>query len=314
MRIGVFVGSATASRTSVPELLANAREAEAHGFTTAWVPHMPWSLDALNALTLASTVTERIELGTAVVPTFPRHPIAMAQEALTVQAASGGRLLLGIGPSHRPVIERMLGIPYEQPAANTEEYVEVLRRAFQAGSASEQTVDYDGSQFRVHAMLEVPGSTPPSLMVAALGPRMLDLAGRLTDGTITYWADERAIGEHVAPRITAAATAAGRPAPRVVAGMPVAVVDDVDAAKAEVHQMFADYRQLDIYRRILDHGSTGQPGDVAIVGTERDVRARLQAFADAGATDICAAVLGLGDEPARVRDATLDVLASLNAG
>ena len=216
MRIGVFISDVSGARTSVDELLAAARDAEERGFTTGWVPHIPWSLDGLTALALAGQVTHRIELGTAVMPTYPRHPLAMAQQAMSTQAATNGRLALGIGPSHPVVIEAMYGLEYEAPARHTREYVEVLRAAF----ACTGNVEYHGEIFDFSSMLEVPGASPAPILVAALAPLMLKLAGEVADGTITYWANERALTEHIVPRITRAAAAAGRPAPRVVVGLP----------------------------------------------------------------------------------------------
>ena len=189
MRIGVFIGDASGARTSVDELLAAARTAEARGFTTGWVPHIPWSLDGLTALALAGQVTRRIELGTAVMPTYPRHPLAMAQQALSTQAATNGRLALGIGPSHPVVIERMYGLEYQAPARHTREYVDVLRAAF----ACTGNVEYHGEFFDFSSMLDVPGVSPAPVFVAALAPLMLKLAGEVADGTITYWANERAL-------------------------------------------------------------------------------------------------------------------------
>ena len=306
MRIGVFIGEASGERTSVEQLLANAADAEARGLATGWVPHIPWSLDALTALALVARETSTIELGTAVVPTFPRHPMSLAQDALSVQAVAGGRFTLGIGPSHPVVIESMYGLSYDKPAAHTAEYVEVLQACF-AGTGQ---VDHDGDRFHVHAMLEVPGSSSVPILVAALAPRMLELTGRLADGTITYWADEAAIADHVVPRITAAAKDAGRPAPRIVAGIPVAVVDDVDDARRKATTLFGAYEQIPTYQRILGRGEAGNPVDVAVIGTEQQVRDRLRRFEDAGATDLCASALGLGDDRAASRQRTLDVLAS----
>jgi len=306
MRIGVFIGEASGERTSVEQLLANAADAEARGLATGWVPHIPWSLDALTALALVARETSTIELGTAVVPTFPRHPMSLAQDALSVQAVAGGRFTLGIGPSHPVVIESMYGLSYDKPAAHTAEYVEVLQACF-AGTGQ---VDHDGDRFHVHAMLEVPGSSSVPILVAALAPRMLELTGRLADGTITYWADEAAIADHVVPRITAAAKDAGRPAPRIVAGIPVAVVDDVDDARRKAITLFGAYEQIPTYQRILGRGEAGNPVDVAVIGTEQQVRDRLRRFEDAGATDLCASALGLGDDRAASRQRTLDVLAS----
>ena len=309
MRIGAFIGDASGLRTSPDELLAAAREAEALGLSTGWVPHIPWSLDALTALALAATVTDRLELGTAVVPTYPRHPALAAQQALTVAAVAPGRVAFGIGPSHPNVIENMYGLDYDRPAAHTAEYVEVLRRAF----TSSGPLSFHGEHYSFDSLLEVPGSDagPPSILVAALAPRMLELTGRLADGTITYWADERAVGEHVVPAITASATAAGRPSPRVVVGIPVAVVDDVDAAREQAARIFSVYESIPTYRRILDRGSAGSPVDVAIIGDEAHVRSRIAAFESAGGTDLCAAVLRLGPDKDATRTRTLELLASL---
>ena len=306
MRIGVFISEATGERTSVEQLLANARDAEERGLATGWVPHIPWSLDALTALTLAARETSRIELGSAVVPTFPRHPMTLAQEALSVQAVAGGRLTLGIGPSHPVVIEGMYGLSYDHPAAHTEEYLGVLQACFTAAGR----VDWDGERFHVHALLDVPGALDVPVLVAALAPRMLELTGRLAAGTITYWADEEAIAGHVVPRLTAAAAAAGRPAPRVVAGVPVAVTDDADAARRRAARLFATYEAIPTYQRILGRGATGNPVDVAVIGSEAEVRDRLRRFADAGATDLCASVLGLDDDRGASRLRTLDVLSA----
>ncbi len=323
MRVGLFIGDASGTRTTVDDLVASARAAEAAGFATGWVPHIPWSLDGLTALALAGQVTERIELGTAVMPTYTRHPLAMAQQALSAHAASAGRVTLGIGPSHPVVIATMYGLTYDRPAAHTREYVEVLRRAVdasvaqgphaQSGSDGE-FVAFDGEFFHVSAMLVVPGAeTPMPILVAALAPLMLRLAGEATDGTITYWANERAVGEHVVPRITRAAEAAARPAPRVVVGIPVAVVHDPAAARERAAQLFGAYEAIPTYQRILGR-SDAPPADVAVIGTEEEVLGRLKGFAAAGATDLCAAPLGLDDDREESARRTVALLASAAGG
>jgi len=310
MRIGVFIGDASGARTTVAELVANARAAEAAGFATGWVPHIPWSLDALTAMALAAAATSRIELGTAVVPTFPRHPMSMAQDALSVQAVAAGRFTLGIGPSHRSVIENMYGLSYARPAAHTAEYVQALRACF-ATTPSANTVRVEGEFFRFASMLEVPGASDVPILVAALAPRMLEFAGRLADGTITFWADERAIGEHVVPAITSAAAAAGRPAPRVVVGLPVAVVRDADAARSRAARLFKAYEAIPTYRRILGKGDSPDPVDAAVIGDEATVTRRIRRMADLGATDFLAAPLGLADDVEGSRRQTMELLASL---
>src|SRR3954465_5049878 len=310
MRIGLFISDVSGEQTTIEELLANARAAEALGFSTGWVPHIPWSLDGLTALALAGQVTNRIALGTAVMPTYPRHPLAMAQQAMSTQAATDGRLVLGIGPSHPVVIESMHGLEYARPAHHTREYVEVLRAAF-AGAGH---VEYRGECFSFSSMLTVPGSTPAPIMIAALAPKMLRLAGELTDGTITYWANERAVGEHIVPGITAAAAAVERPSPRVVVGLPVAVSDDVDAARERAAKLFATYLNIPTYQRVLARGGDGTtPTDVAVIGTEAEVAARLRVYAAAGATDLCATPLGLGEDREASQRHTIEFLASLSS-
>jgi F420-dependent oxidoreductase-like protein len=307
MRLGVFIGDASGLRTGVDELLANAQEAEQLGFATGWLPHIPWSLDALTAVALAGQVTSRIELGTAVVPTYPRHPVSMAQQALSAQAACGGRAVLGIGPSHPVVIERMHGLPYTHPARHTGEYVDVLKLAFHGTGH----VRHRGEFFDIDAMLEVPGASELPVLVAALAPLMLRMAGTKADGTITYWANERAIGEHVVPTISTAAGAAGRPLPRVVAGIPVAVVTDVAAAKNRAATLFAGYNGIPAYQRIRSEGGDDPLPDVAIIGDEKTVEARLRGYADAGATDLAAAVIGLDDDREGSMKRTMQLLADL---
>jgi F420-dependent oxidoreductase-like protein len=307
MRLGTFIGDASGSRTDVDTLLANAASVEEHGFATGWVPHIPWALDGLIALALAGRVTSTIELGTAVMSTYPRHPMAMAQQAMSAQAAAGGRIALGIGPSHPVVIERMHGLAYTSPAKHTGEYVEVLKSAFR-GSGH---VSFSGEFFQVDALLEVPGSTELPVLVAALAPRMLRMAGALADGTITYWANERAVADHVVPTIAASAAAAGRPAPRVVAGIPVAVVRDTAAAKERAARIFSVYEGIPAYQRIRSEADDPALADIAIIGDERAVADRVRAFADAGTTDLAAAVLGLDDDRDASAARTLQVLADL---
>jgi 5,10-methylenetetrahydromethanopterin reductase len=307
VRIGVFVSETSTEQTGVDALVAAASAADVDGFSTAWVPHIPWSLDALSAVTVAAAATERIELGTAVVPTYSRHPLAMAQQALSAQAAARGRAVLGIGPSHPIVVEAMYGLSYEHPIRHVREYVDVLDAAF-AGTGQ---VDHDGELYRVHAMLRIPGAETMPVLLAALAPLMLRLAGERTAGTITWMADEHAHAEHVVPRITAAAEAAGAATPRVVAGLPVAVHDDADQARERAARMFAVYTQIPTYQRILDRGDASGPADVCLVGDETAVTARLNAYRDAGVTDLAASIFTVGEDREASRRRTWELLASL---
>ena len=229
MRLGVMVGPERGRyATKVERMLADARWAEDAGLASVWIPQIPDDFDALTAAALIGTRTTRVEIGTAVVPVQPRHPIALAHQTLSTQAACGGRLTLGLGVSHHWVIDEMLGLPYERPAATMQAYLDVLDQAL----AGPGMVDVDNDLFRVHNPIDITDMVPTPVMIAALGPVMLRLAGERTDGTILWLADERAIGSHIAPQITASAEAAGRRPPRIVAGVPICLCrdDEVDLA------------------------------------------------------------------------------------
>jgi F420-dependent oxidoreductase-like protein len=304
MRIGVMIGPERGRyRTKVDRLRADARWADEAGLATAWVPQIPDELDALTAATVVGIETSRIEIGTAVVPVQPRHPIALAQHALSVQAVLGGRLSLGLGVSHHWIVDEMLGLPYEQPIRTMRCTLDVLDPAL----AGPGPVDVENEMFRVHNPLDVTDITPTPVLLAALGPAMLRLAGERTDGTILWMADERAVGSHVAPRITAAAEAAGRPAPRIVAGIPVCLCrdDEVDVAVARTNRVLSEAEVSPNYQRLLEHGDARQVGDILTAGSEATIEKRLRSFADAGVTDISVRVVPIGD----TRD---DLLASLH--
>lgn len=313
MRIGVMLGPERGRyATKVDRLRADARWAEDAGLATVWIPQIPDDFDALTAATLVGVDTTRIEIGTAVVPVQPRHPIALAQQALSVQAVCGGRLALGLGVSHHWVIDEMLGLSYERPLATIRAYLDVLDRAL-AGPGS---VDVENELFRVHNPLDITDVAPTPVLLAALGPRMLRLAGERTAGTILWMADERAIGEHIAPTLTKAADAAGRPAPRVVAGIPVCLCGDaeVEAAVARTNRILSEAEVSPNYQRLLARGDAREVGDILAAGSESAIEKRLRAFADAGTTDVSVRVVPVGqgrDELVESSQRTRDYLASL---
>jgi F420-dependent oxidoreductase-like protein len=313
MRIGLMLGPERGRyRQKVAQLVTDAEAAERDGFTSIWVPQIPGDFDAFTAITLMGQATERVELGTAVLPIQTRHPIAMAQEMLSVQAVCEGRFSLGIGVSHHWVITDQLGLPYERPAREMRNYLEVLNAAL-SGPGS---VDVENDGYRVHSPMDVTdwGSNP--VLLAALGPAMLRLAGEQASGTILWLADERAVGEHVVPRITQAAAGAGRPAPRVVAGVPVALCakDEVDAARTWANRLLGHAEFCPNYQRLLERGDAEDVGDILAAGDESTVFERLRAFRDAGTTDLAVRPLALGpDRESRLesRQRTLAFLASL---
>ena len=287
MRIGIhsFIES-----TNLEGAIQQVVKAEEEGFDSFWFGQT-LGADVMTAIALAGQRTERIEIGVAVVPTYSRHPFAMAQQALTVQAATGGRFTLGIGPSHRPLIEGMWGLSYDRSALHVREYLSVLRDLVHDGRAS-----LSGELYRVSGALQMAGAQPCSILVSALGPMMLRIAGELSDGTITWMTGPRTVETHIVPRISAAAGDAGRPSPRVCVALPIAVTADVDDARQRAARIFQMYGHLPNYRRVLDREGVGGPEDVAIVGGERDVEAALRALAGVGATDFLAVMFPAEDD------------------
>jgi F420-dependent oxidoreductase-like protein len=236
----------------------------------------------------------------------------MAQAALSSQAVCEGRFTLGLGTSHHWIIEDMLGLPYERPAHQMRDYLEVLHAALRGPGS----VDVENDAFRVHSPIDVTDWAPNPVLLAALGPVMLRLAGEHTSGTILWMADERAVAEHVVPRITKAAAAAGRPTPRVIVGVPIAICasDEVDEARAHANRVLGQAEYSPNYQRLLARGDAANMGQILAAGDESAVVARLRAFRDAGATDLAVRLLPVGStREARIesRSRTLAFAASL---
>ncbi|MGA5466809.1 TIGR03564 family F420-dependent LLM class oxidoreductase [Mycobacterium sp. NPDC050041] len=316
MRIGLMVGSDRERPRAqrLDGLLADGTAAENAGFASFWFPQVPGYLDAMTAVALLGRVTERIELGTAVVPIQTRHPLIMAQQALTTQVACGGRFALGIGPSHYWIIDGQLGLSYDRPARQVAEYLDVLGAALSGPGA----VDVENGGHRVHGTIDVTDTFTTPMLIAALGPVMLRLAGERAGGTILWMADERTIDSHIAPRITAAADGAGRPAPRIVAGVPVALcaASEVDDARAYASEVLGHADFSPNYVRLLEHGDAQDVGDTMAAGDESAVVARLRRYRDAGVTDLAARVVPLGADTAARRESrrrTEEFVASLAA-
>ena len=299
MRVGLMIGSdkerSRADRLS--GLLADGKAAEDQGFASFWIPQVPGYLDAMTAVALLGHVTDRIEIGTAVVPLQTRHPMILAQQALTTQVACDGRFALGVGPSHHWIIADQLGLPYDKPARLVRDYLDVLDAAFAGPGA----VAVDNENYRVHSPVDVTDAFEMPVLIAALGPTMLRIAGERTAGTILWMADERAIGDYVVPRITEAADSVGRSGTRVVAGVPVALCSDgeVDDARAYASEVLGHADFSPNYVRLLEHGDAGDVGDTMAAGDESEVLARLRRYRDAGVTDLAVRVVPLGDDADR---------------
>jgi F420-dependent oxidoreductase-like protein len=303
MRIGLPGGAA-----SPDAIVRQAERAEEEGFTSLWYASAIAG-DPLVAMALAGRATERIELGTAVLQTYACHPVLQATRAAATATAIGtaGRLTLGVGPSHEPVIADRLGLSYETPGRHTEEYVAILTALLRG-----ESVAMRGEEFRVTTgPPELLDNAELPVLVAALGPRLLRVAGQHAAGTILWMANAVAVDTHVAPKIRAAADAAGRAAPRIVAGLPVAVHDDVAEAREAAATQFALYGALPNYQRILAHGGASGPADAVIVGDEASVTRQIIALFEAGATDVWAAPFPVGEDRSGSRARTRALLKEL---
>jgi 5,10-methylenetetrahydromethanopterin reductase len=313
MRLGVMIGAERGDMArKVKKLLEDIEWAETAGMDTAWMPQVPNDFDCLTMVALMGARTTRIELGTAVVPLQAQHPIALARQALSIHAGIGGRLALGVGPSHHWIVRDMLGIPYEKPAAYTRDYLEVLNAAI----AGPGDVDIENDNFTVHNPTVLGAEPPMPVLVSALGPVMLQIAGEHADGTVLWMADEKAIGEHIAPKINKAAAEAGRPSPRIVAGIPVCLCanSEIDAAKERANRILAEAETSPNYQRLLDRGDARDVGDLTAAGDSEQILRRFKMFADAGVTDLSVRLLPIGenrDELIASKYRTREVIAEL---
>ncbi|MGR9090678.1 MAG: TIGR03564 family F420-dependent LLM class oxidoreductase [Gammaproteobacteria bacterium] len=302
MKKGLMTG-ADGGTKSLDDIVAIAQKAEVAGFDSLWMANV-FSLDAIMTLGTAGRETDRIEVGTAVTPTYPRHPSAIAQQAVTAASMAKNRFTLGIGLSHKMVIEDMLGMSFAKPARHMKEYLDVLIPLLRG-----DLVNYDGNEYRVHnTQIKVPGVDDVPVIIAALGPVMLKLAGELTAGTNTWMVGPKTMEQHIVVRLSAAASAAGRPSPRVIGGFPVVLTNAVDQTRAALAEPLAIYGQLPSYRDMLDREGLAHPQDIALIGDEAVLRAGIKRIEESGVTDFNAAIMA-GDGETYER--TFEFLASL---
>ncbi|MDH3641232.1 MAG: LLM class F420-dependent oxidoreductase [Gammaproteobacteria bacterium] len=301
MKIGLMMG-ATGTQT-LDDIVGMAQSAEAAGIDSIWMANI-FSYDAISTLALIGRETSSIGLGTAVTPTYPRHPTAIAQQALTTAAASNNRFTLGIGLSHQMVIENMLGFSYDKPARHMREYLSVLMPLVRG-----EACNFQGEQYRVAGIkMDIPGATDMPVVVAALGPVMLKIAGELADGTNTWMVGPKTMEEHIIKRISAAASEAGRPAPRIVGGFPVILTNKPDEAREKIAKELTIYGQLPSYRAMLDREGVSGPADIAIAGDENALRGEIKRLEDIGVTDFNAAITPVEDG---AYERTLEFLTSM---
>lgn len=287
MRMG-FNGTGAVRHADITRITQDAALAREQGFSSYWLAdHPTGGFDALTALAIAGQSVADIELGTAIVPSFPRNPMALAAQVLTTNDALGGRLTLGLGLSHA-VMMADLGIEFAKPIRHLREYLSILMPLLHEG-----VVDFSGELLSCKARVFKKPAKPVPVLVAALGPQALRVTGRLADGTTLAWVGTKTVREHIVPTINEAAQLAGRPAPRIVASLPLCVTDDADAVKASIDANLGSYGELPSYRAMFDREGVNSPSGVAMVGSRAQVEDAIAAMAEAGATDFAPTVYGL---------------------
>ncbi|MDH3680322.1 MAG: TIGR03564 family F420-dependent LLM class oxidoreductase [Acidimicrobiia bacterium] len=289
MKIGIN-GSGLLTRPDLEALVADIGRAEAAGLSSYWLAQTGL-VDALTVFAVAGATTSEIELATAVVPTWPRHPQALAAQALTTQSATGGRTILGIGLAHRPTVEERWKLTWEKPIRHMLDYLGVLQELLATGTSS-----YEGEVWSFVGEAPLPTTEPPKVMLAALGDQMLRIAGRRTDGTILWCVGPKTLERQIVPGIRSAAADAGRPEPAIVCSLPVWVTDRADEAREMVARSLTIYGELPSYRAMLDIEGVAGPADISLIGTENQVGEGLAEIAAAGATHFTAVVQGFDDD------------------
>ena len=297
MRIGINA-TGLVQKASVEAFIAHATAAQADGFASYWVAEHPTGgLDALTVLAMVGQHVERMELGTAVIPTYPRHPMVLAGQTLTVQSAIRGRLTLGIGLSHTAMMGQ-LGLHDDKPIAHLRDYLAILVPLLQTGR-----VAYEGTSISCTAEVFKPATTPPPVLVAALGPQALRVTGARADGTSLAWVGPKTIRSHIVPVLSDAAAKAGRSSPRVIATLPVCVTDDPAGIRERISRTSAMYGQLPSYRAMFDREGVTEPGELGVVGSASEVEDRLEVLGEAGVTDFAASEFTPSpDEKVRTRE------------
>lgn len=295
MRIGIN-GSGLLANPELGTLVADIAAAETDGFASYWLAQTG-GVDALTVFAAHGSTGSDVQLGTAVIPAWITHPQVLAGQALTTQAAVGGRLILGLGLAHEPSVTERWKLKWERPIRQMLDYLDILQPLLAEGSVHHEGYfwSYEG---------EIPRLTddPPKIMIAALGEQMLRLAGKRTDGTILWCVGPKTIREHIAPQLNAAAESASRPQPSIVCSIPVWVTEDPDGARSFLAKILSRYAELPSYRAMLDIEGLPGLGELSLVGSADEINERLGAIAASGATDFTAVPMGANpDEVAATR-------------
>ena len=276
MKIGLN-GTGLVQKASIQAVIDHAQQAASDGFGSYWIAEHPTGgFDALTVLAAVGLQVPGIALGTAIIPTFPRHPLTLASQATTVNNLLDGRLTLGVGLSHQPMMAQ-LGIGFEKPIRHLKDYLNILIPLVRSGK-----VDYSGESLQCTADFFQPPAKPLSVVVAALGPQALKVTGKRADGTILAWVGPRTIREHIAPTLAEAAARAGNDNPQIIATLPVCVTDETELVRSKIARGMAMYGKLPSYRAMFDREGVEGPADVAIVGSAPEVEDKIAELAEAG--------------------------------
>ena len=304
MNIGLFIGGIGSAGT-MSEQIDSLVSAVEEGFDSFWMAHI-MDVDAMSMMCVAAEKTSRIEIGTAVTPTYLRHPIAMAQQALTVQIMAKGRFTLGLGVNHKPVVESRFGMKFDRPLRHVREYIKIVGDLFREGQ-----VDYQGELFSANTAFTMQERYKTQILLAALGPKMLGTAGEMTDGTITWMTGPETIKSHTLPLLLESANKHGKHRPRVVAAVPVALTPDKGEGFKSASDYFHRYGQLPSYRAMLNREGVETPAEMAIVGNEQEIEKKLTEYSEAGTSDFAAQIFPVGPNRKESTNQTRQFLKSL---
>ncbi|QNP75361.1 LLM class F420-dependent oxidoreductase [Streptomyces roseirectus] len=297
MTVGVAL-DASDTPNQVDGSVQLAREAAAAGLRSAWFGQT-FGADSPQLAALVGREVPGLQVGTSAIPVFGRHPLIVNSQAQTAQAATHGRYHLGLALGAKLVAEGGFGLPFERPVALLREFLTALRQLTETGTA-----DFRGELLTATPPLpaRVPGAEGGvPVLVAAMGPQALRVSGELADGILPFLAGPRALAEHIVPAVTAAAEAAGRPAPRIVAFVSGVVTDDVAEVRARAAENLAFYEQIPSYARAIEKSGARRAGDLAVVGDEKAVAAEVRRYRDAGATEVVFQGTGIAGEADRRR-------------
>ncbi|MFJ6070964.1 LLM class F420-dependent oxidoreductase [Streptomyces sp. NPDC093065] len=297
MTVGVALNASDA-RNQVDATVELAREAAAAGLRSAWFGQT-FGADSPQLAAVVGREVPGLQVGTSAIPVFGRHPLLVSSQAQTAQAATHGRYHLGLALGTKLLTEGGFGLPFERPIARLREFLTALRQLTQNGAA-----DFRGELLT--AVTPVPARVPGAeagvpLLVAAMGAQSLRVSGELADGILPYLAGPRALETHIVPALTAAAEAAGRPAPRIVALVHGVVTDDVEAVRQKATEQLAFYEQIPSYARVVELSGGHRASDVAVIGDEKTVAAEVRRYRDAGATEVVFAGTEIAGETDRRR-------------